>query len=93
MCICQKNNRYLLIHIRKECKDERHCIFCFNCKCFGCYCFINNYLYCFLQKDIKKKGENFMSGYVEFRNKLLENPEVRAQYEAINYPRPRRDGV
>ena len=34
-----------------------------------------------------------MSGYVEFRNKLLENPEVRAQYEAINYPRPRRDGV
>lgn len=24
-----------------------------------------------------------MSGYVEFRNKLLENPEVKAQYEAM----------
>lgn len=24
-----------------------------------------------------------MSSYVEFRNKLLENPEVKAQYEAM----------
>lgn len=58
MCICQKNNGYLFINIRKEQKNDRHCIFCFNCKCLGCYCFINNYLCCFLQKDNSEKCGN-----------------------------------